>query len=80
MMFERLDLIIKDIENTKEEIELLLKIAHLSLSDFILMKRGSMDIPETLNMAFYTQIGERVEELKEHINALNKYKREMLVF
>ncbi|CCF80357.1 hypothetical protein HBZS_108050 [Helicobacter bizzozeronii CCUG 35545] len=44
------------------------------------MKRGSLDIPDTLNMAFYTQIGEHVEELKEHINALNKYKREMLVF
>ncbi|BDQ29389.1 DUF2443 family protein [Helicobacter ailurogastricus] len=79
-MFERLELIIKDIENAKEEVELLLRIAHLSLSDFILMKRGSLDIPPTLDMAFYTQISERVEELKEAINALNKYKREMLVF
>ncbi|CCM11825.1 DUF2443 family protein [Helicobacter heilmannii] len=79
-MFEKLELIIKDIENAKEEVELLLRIAHLSLSDFILMKRGSLDIPPTLDMAFYTQIGERVEELKDAINALNKYKREMLVF
>ncbi|BEG58025.1 hypothetical protein NHP21005_17130 [Helicobacter sp. NHP21005] len=79
-MFERLELIIKDIENAKEEVELLLRIAHLSLGDFILMKRGSLDIPPTLDMAFYTQISERVEELKEAINALNKYKREMLVF
>ncbi|BDQ27470.1 hypothetical protein ASB1_11460 [Helicobacter heilmannii] len=44
-MFEKLELIIKDIENAKEEVELLLRIAHLSLSDFILMKRGSLDIP-----------------------------------
>ncbi|CCB80262.1 MULTISPECIES: DUF2443 domain-containing protein [Helicobacter] len=79
-MFEKLELIIKNIENSKEEIEVLLKIANISLGDFILMKRGSLDIPDTLNMAFYTQIGEHVEELKEHINALNKYKREMLVF
>lgn len=79
-MFEKLELIIKNIENSKEEIEVLLKIANISLSDFILMKRGALDIPDTLNMAFYTQISEHVEELKEHINALNKYKREMLVF
>ncbi|BCZ17874.1 hypothetical protein NHP190003_11560 [Helicobacter sp. NHP19-003] len=79
-MFEKLEIIIKDIENAKEEVELLLRIAHLSLSDFILMKRGSLDIPPTLDMAFYTQISERVEELKEAINALNKYKKEMLVF
>ncbi|WP_120944553.1 MULTISPECIES: DUF2443 family protein [Helicobacter] len=79
-MFERLEQLIKDIENAKEEVELLLKLANVSLSDFILMKRGSLDIPQSLDMAFYTQISEHVEELKECINALNKYKKEMLVF
>ncbi|MGL2830392.1 DUF2443 family protein, partial [Helicobacter pylori] len=52
----------------------------LSLGDFIEIKRGSMDMPKGVNEAFFTQLSEEVERLKELINALNKIKKGLLVF
>ncbi|CCF80358.1 hypothetical protein HBZS_108060 [Helicobacter bizzozeronii CCUG 35545] len=44
-MFEKLELIIKNIENSKEEIEVLLKIANISLGDFIFDETGELRHP-----------------------------------
>ncbi len=79
-MFEKMRKIIAGIEDSQNEIEMLLKLANLSLGDFIEIKRGSMDMPKGVNEAFFTQLSEEVERLKELINALNKIKKGLLVF
>ncbi len=79
-MFEKIRKILADIEDSQNEIEMLLKLANLSLGDFIEIKRGSMDMPKGVNEAFFTQLSEEVEHLKELINALNKIKKGLLVF
>nr|1ZKE_A Chain A, Hypothetical protein HP1531 [Helicobacter pylori 26695]1ZKE_B Chain B, Hypothetical protein HP1531 [Helicobacter pylori 26695]1ZKE_C Chain C, Hypothetical protein HP1531 [Helicobacter pylori 26695]1ZKE_D Chain D, Hypothetical protein HP1531 [Helicobacter pylori 26695]1ZKE_E Chain E, Hypothetical protein HP1531 [Helicobacter pylori 26695]1ZKE_F Chain F, Hypothetical protein HP1531 [Helicobacter pylori 26695] len=79
-MFEKIRKILADIEDSQNEIEMLLKLANLSLGDFIEIKRGSMDMPKGVNEAFFTQLSEEVERLKELINALNKIKKGLLVF
>ncbi|MCQ2691771.1 DUF2443 family protein [Helicobacter pylori] len=79
-MFEKMRKILAEIEDSQNEIEMLLKLANLSLGDFIEIKRGSMDMPKGVNEAFFTQLSEEVEHLKELINALNKIKKGLLVF
>ncbi|GAB0051703.1 DUF2443 domain-containing protein [Helicobacter pylori] len=79
-MFEKMRKILADIEDSQNEIEMLLKLANLSLGDFIEIKRGSMDMPKGANEAFFTQLSEEVERLRELINALNKIKKGLLVF
>ncbi|WP_181230075.1 DUF2443 family protein [Helicobacter pylori] len=79
-MFEKMCKILAEIEDSQNEIEMLLKLANLSLGDFIEIKRGSMDMPKGVNEAFFTQLSEEVERLKELINALNKIKKGLLVF
>ncbi len=79
-MFEKMRKILAEIEDSQNEIEMLLKLANLSLGDFIEIKRGSMDMPKGVNEAFFTQLSEEVECLKELINALNKIKKGLLVF
>ncbi|MFP6033886.1 DUF2443 family protein [Helicobacter pylori] len=79
-MFEKMHKILAEIEDSQNEIEMLLKLANLSLGDFIEIKRGSMDMPKGVNEAFFTQLSEEVERLKELINALNKIKKGLLVF
>ncbi|GHS06123.1 hypothetical protein VN0802_03670 [Helicobacter pylori] len=79
-MFEKIRKILAEIEDSQNEIEMLLKLANLSLGDFIEVKRGSMDMPKGVNEAFFAQLSEEVERLKELINALNKIKKGLLVF
>ena len=79
-MFERIDEIFKKIEDIRDDINILLKMAKISMVDYIRIKRGSKDYPEGLNMALLAQIDMEVDKLKAQIDALNKLKREMLVF
>ncbi|RVY64195.1 DUF2443 domain-containing protein [Helicobacter pylori] len=79
-MFEKIRKILADIEDSQNEIEMLLKLANVSLGDFIEIKRGSMDMPKGVNEAFFTQLSEEVERLKDLISALNKIKKGLLVF
>ncbi len=79
-MFEKMRKILAEIEDSQNEIEMLLKLANLSLGDFIEIKRGSMDMPKGVNEAFFTQLSEEVERLKDLIDALNKIKKGLLVF
>lgn len=58
-MFEKIRKILADIEDSQNEIEMLLKLANLSLGDFIEIKRGSMDMPKGVNEAFFYAIKRR---------------------
>ncbi len=79
-MFERIDEIFKKIEDIRDDINILLGMAKISMVDYIMIKRGSKDYPEGLNLTLLSQIDAEVERLKAQIDALNKLKREMLVF
>ena len=79
-MFEKIDEIIARIEEIRDEIQILLGMGKISFVDYIMIKRGSMDMSEHLQMAVLGQINDQVDLLKEQIDKLNKIKREMLVF
>lgn len=79
-MFNKINEIIKNIESLEEEITILLGMAKISLLDYIMIKRGSQDMPEGLNMSVFLSLDDEINNLKKQIDALNKIKREMLVF
>lgn len=79
-MFDKIDEIFKNIEDIRDDINILLNIAKISLVDYIMIKRGSQDMPEHLTFSVLSQIDIEVEKLKAQIDSLNKLKRELLVF
>ena len=79
-MFERIDGILREIEEAQAEIQLLLGIAKISFVDYIMIKRGSQDMPEELGAWSLQQIDNEVSRLKEAIDTLNKIKREVLTW
>ena len=79
-MFGRINQIIRNIEAIEDELTIALNMAKISLEDYIMIKRGSMSMPEGLNMSIFTQVDEQVNALKKEIDMLNKLKREWFVF
>ena len=79
-MFDKIDEIFKNIEDIRDDINILLNMAKITLIDYIMIKRGSQDMPEHLTFTVLSQIDSEVEKLKAQIDALNKLKRELLVF
>lgn len=79
-MFERINQIIKNIENMQDEITIALNMAKISLEDYVMIKRGSLDMPEHLNMSLFAAVDEHVMSLKKEIDVLNKLKREWFVY
>lgn len=79
-MFEKMDQIFKNIEDIRDDINILLNMAKISLVDYIMIKRGSQDMPEHLTFTTLSQIDAEIDKLKAQIDALNKLKRELLVF
>lgn len=79
-MFERIGGILREIEEAQAEIQLLLGIAKISFVDYIMIKRGSQDMPEELGAWNLQQIDNEVSRLKEAIDTLNKIKREVLTW
>ena len=55
-------------------------MAKISLEDYIMIKRGSLDIPEHLNMSLFAAVDEQVMALKKEIDVLNKLKKEWFVY
>ncbi|MCI5968266.1 DUF2443 domain-containing protein [Helicobacter sp.] len=79
-MFERIDGILREIEEAQAEIQLLLKLAKISFVDYVMIKRGAQDAPEGLGAWNLQQIDNEVSRLKDAIDALNKIKKEVLVW
>ncbi|PAF53765.1 hypothetical protein BKH42_04540 [Helicobacter sp. 13S00482-2] len=79
-MFEKIDEIFRNVESIRDEIQILLNMANITLIDYIMIKRGSQDMPEGLSMSLFSQLNEQIDALKKQIDALNKLKRELLVF
>lgn len=79
-MFERIDKILREIEEAEAEIQLLLGLAKISFVDYIMIKRGAQDAPEELGAWNLQQIDNEVSRLRDAIDALNKIKREVLIW
>ncbi len=79
-MFERIDAILREIEEAQAEIQLLLRLAKISFVDYIMIKRGTQDAPEGLGAWNLQQIDNEVSRLKDAIDTLNKIKKEVLVW
>lgn len=79
-MFERIDGILREIEEAQAEIQLLLGLAKISFVDYVMIKRGSQDMPDELGTWNLQQIDNEVSRLKDAIEALNKIKREVLTW
>lgn len=78
-MFEKIDLLIRGIETSREEIEILLSMAKISFLDYILIKRGEQLPPDGVGTWTLQQIDMEVAQLREHIEALEKIKNEILI-
>lgn len=78
-MFEKIDLLIRGIESSREEIEILLSMAKISFLDYILIKRGEQLPPSDVGAWTLQQIDMEVSQLREHIEALEKIKNEILL-
>lgn len=79
-MFERINQIIRNIEGIEDELTISLNMAKITLEDYIMIKRGSRDMPEGLNMSLFSHVDEQVMALKKEIETLNKLKKEWFVF
>lgn len=79
-MLERINQIIRNIEGIEDELIISLNMAKLTLEDYIMIKRGSKDMPEHINMSLFSHVDEQVMALKKEIDTLNKLKREWFVF
>ncbi len=79
-MFEKIEMILRDIEEAREEIAIVLNMANISFLDYIEIKRGDKEIPQTLGAWNLSALDEEVSKLKESISKLNKIKNEVLTF
>lgn len=79
-MFDKIDMILRDIENAKYEIEIILNMANITLLDYIEIKRGDKSAPSSLGAWNMSALDEEIEKLGEHILKLEKIRREVLTF
>lgn len=79
-MFDKIDEIFKVIEQARDDVNILLNIANITLVDYIMIKRGSLDLPENVSLGMLADIDCEINKIKESIDSLNKLKRELLVF
>lgn len=79
-MFERINQIIRNIEGIEDELTISLNMAKITLEQYVMIKRGSADMPEGMNMSLFSHVDEQVTALKKEIDMLNKLKREWFVF
>lgn len=78
-MFERIETLIKEIENANEEIRISLNMANVSFLEYISYKRGESSAPDISAWNVQT-IDQEVEKLRESIRALEKLRKETLTW
>lgn len=78
-LLARIDQIYAEVEVAKEELQIALNLASLSMQEYILIKRGSKDMPEELSAWAFEEINTSAEKLKTTLEALNKLRKEFFV-
>lgn len=79
-LLQRIDEILGEIESAKEELQIALNLANLSMQDYILIKRGSLDMPNHLTLWAFEEVNLSANKLKEKLDMLNKIRKELFVF
>lgn len=78
-LLARIDQIYGEIEVAREELQIALNLASITMQDYILIKRGSKDIPENLSAWAFEEINTSAEKLKNALEKLNKLRKEFFV-
>ncbi|RDU70036.1 DUF2443 domain-containing protein [Helicobacter cholecystus] len=78
-LLQRIDQIYGEIETAKEELQIALNLACISMQDYILIKRGSKDMPEDLSDWAFEEINTSAQKLKQALDQMNKLRKEFFV-
>lgn len=79
-MFNKINAILREIEDIAEEAQITLNLHKITLMDYIMIKRGAADYPEHLQGWMMEQIDGDIARLKAKIEELNRVKKEFLVW
>ncbi len=77
-MFEKIELLLRKIEASNEEISIILSMTNISFVDYIMIKRGEMMMPDDLGAWTMQSLDNEVANLKEAIDGLTKIRKEVL--
>lgn len=78
-LLARIDQIYTEIEVAREELQIALNLASINMQDYILIKRGSKDMPEGLSAWVFEEINASANKLKNALEMLNKLRKEFFV-
>lgn len=79
-MFNKINRVLKEMEDIEQEIKIILNMHKLTLIEYVMIKRGSLDYPSHLQVWMLEQIDNEINKLKSKIEELNKIKKEYLVW
>ncbi|ANV98768.1 hypothetical protein BBW65_04820 [Helicobacter enhydrae] len=79
-MLQRIDQMTQEMENAKLELQIALNLVGLSMQEYIMIKRGAQDLPESVSLWALEEVNQRAEQLKHHLDRLNRLKKELFVF
>lgn len=79
-MFDKINIILREIEEIEYEIKILLNMHKLTFLEYIMIKRCSMEHPVHIEIWMLEQINCEVDKLKAKIDELNKIKKEFLIW
>lgn len=78
-LLARIEQIYTEIDVAKEELQIALNLANLTMQEYILIKRGSKDMPEHLSAWAFEEINTSADKLKTALEMLNKLRKEFFV-
>lgn len=78
-LLARIEQIYAEIDVAREELQIALNLASINMQDYILIKRGSKDMPEYLSAWAFEEINTSADKLKNALEKLNKLRKEFFV-
>lgn len=78
-ILQRIDELLIEIENSKQDLQIALNLANLSMQDYISIKRGSLDMPSYLSPWAFEELNSAAMRLKSHLDTLNRLRKELFV-
>lgn len=78
-LLARVEQIYAEIDVAREELQIALNLASINMQDYILIKRGSKDMPEHLSAWAFEEINTSADKLKNALEKLNKLRKEFFV-
>lgn len=78
-LLARIEQIYAEIDVAREELQIALNLASINMQDYILIKRGSKDMPEHLSAWAFEEINISADKLKNALEKLNKLRKEFFV-